>query len=87
MRIYADPDDRLGKTMPFLFEIVANERNGLDVDKYVMVLLCTHVRDDVTRIDLTISCGTVMPWATRATFLFLGACAYMVSLERTPSRV
>lgn len=29
---------RLGETMPFLFEIVANERNGLDVDKYVRVL-------------------------------------------------
>jgi len=31
----ADDDDRLGETMPFLFEIVANLRNGLDVDKRV----------------------------------------------------
>jgi HD superfamily phosphohydrolase len=29
----ADDDDRFGETMPFLFEIVANLRNGLDVDK------------------------------------------------------
>ena len=31
--VNADDDDRLGETMPFLFEIVANQRNGLDVDK------------------------------------------------------
>ena len=31
--VSADVDDRLGETMPFLFEIVANQRNGLDVDK------------------------------------------------------
>ena len=31
--VTVDDDDRLGETMPFLFEIVANTRNGLDVDK------------------------------------------------------
>jgi len=41
----AAPDNihylRLGKTMPFLFEIVANDRNGIDVDKCVFTHLCT----------------------------------------------
>jgi hypothetical protein len=26
------------KEKPFLFEIVANKRNGIDVDKYVLVI-------------------------------------------------
>ncbi|KIJ12895.1 hypothetical protein PAXINDRAFT_82056 [Paxillus involutus ATCC 200175] len=39
-------DERLGKTMPFLFEIVANQRNGLDVDKFDYILRdCQAVGD------------------------------------------
>lgn len=35
--------DRLGEKMPFLFEIVANGRNGLDVDKCVRSLVLCAV--------------------------------------------
>ncbi|KIJ21241.1 hypothetical protein PAXINDRAFT_160479 [Paxillus involutus ATCC 200175] len=36
----------LGQTMPFLFEIVANQRNGLDVDKFDYILRdCQAVGD------------------------------------------
>lgn len=72
-------DDRLGETMPFLFEIVANQRNGLDVDKYVVsavVLLYARVVTCDT-IDSTTSCGIAMRWAIEATFLFRGECRSM----------
>lgn len=42
--------------MPFLFEIVANMRNGLDVDKYVPSRFFAPSNGDIARrVDSTIS--------------------------------
>ncbi|KAF8436802.1 hypothetical protein L210DRAFT_979380 [Boletus edulis BED1] len=43
----------LGETMPFLFEIVANERNGLDVDKFDYILRDCHAVGDKGNISIS----------------------------------
>ncbi|KAG9309841.1 hypothetical protein JVU11DRAFT_1149 [Chiua virens] len=43
----------LGKTMPFLFEIVANQRNGLDVDKFDYILRDCHAVGDKGNISIS----------------------------------
>ncbi|KAH0839456.1 hypothetical protein J3R83DRAFT_246 [Lanmaoa asiatica] len=43
----------LGETMPFLFEIVANERNGLDVDKFDYILRDCHAVGDRGNISIS----------------------------------
>ncbi|KIJ58839.1 hypothetical protein HYDPIDRAFT_101908 [Hydnomerulius pinastri MD-312] len=43
----------LGKTMPFLFEIVANQRNGLDVDKFDYIARDCHAVGDRGNLSLS----------------------------------
>ncbi|KAF8554681.1 HD-domain/PDEase-like protein [Imleria badia] len=43
----------LGNTMPFLFEIVANERNGLDVDKFDYIMRDCHAVGDRGNISIS----------------------------------
>ncbi|KAF9233355.1 hypothetical protein BU15DRAFT_90386 [Melanogaster broomeanus] len=43
----------LGQTMPFLFEIVANQRNGLDVDKFDYILRDCHAVGDRGNLSLS----------------------------------
>ena len=44
---------RLGKLKPFLFEIVANKRNGIDVDKFDYIARDAHAIGDKNNLSLT----------------------------------
>ncbi|KAJ8584183.1 HD-domain/PDEase-like protein [Rhizopogon salebrosus TDB-379] len=44
---------KLGKTMPFLFEIVANDRNGIDVDKFDYIARDCHAVGERRNISMT----------------------------------
>jgi hypothetical protein len=53
--------------MPFLFEIVANDRNGIDVDKCVYTLICVFGFPFEIKGSTT-SLATVMLLAKDATY-------------------
>ncbi|OJA21338.1 hypothetical protein AZE42_07115 [Rhizopogon vesiculosus] len=44
---------KLGRTMPFLFEIVANDRNGIDVDKFDYIARDCHSVGEKRNISMT----------------------------------